>query len=67
MVTERATCPKIRFCLWFDMDAEEAARFYCETFADSTLGAVPLINGFKMSLFRPDDFGYPYSNPFLKL
>jgi predicted 3-demethylubiquinone-9 3-methyltransferase (glyoxalase superfamily) len=27
-------------CLWYDHDAEEAARFYAETFPDSRLGAV---------------------------
>ncbi len=28
------------FCLWYDRDAEAAARFYAETFPDSTVGAV---------------------------
>ena len=27
-------------CLWFDRDAEDAARFYAETFPDSSVGAV---------------------------
>ena len=27
-------------CLWYDGDAEAAARFYAETFPDSTVGAV---------------------------
>ena len=27
-------------CLWFDRDAEEAARFYAATFPDSSVGAV---------------------------
>ena len=27
-------------CLWYDDDAEEAARFYAETFPDSSVGAV---------------------------
>jgi predicted 3-demethylubiquinone-9 3-methyltransferase (glyoxalase superfamily) len=27
-------------CLWFDGDAEEAARFYAETFPDSSVGEV---------------------------
>ena len=27
-------------CLWFDRDAEEAARFYARTFPDSSVGAV---------------------------
>ena len=31
---------KNTICLWYDGDAEAAARFYAETFPDSTLGAV---------------------------
>ena len=31
---------KNRVVLWFDQDAEAAARFYVETFADSALGAI---------------------------
>lgn len=31
---------KNTICLWFDGDAEEAARFYAATFPDSFLGAV---------------------------
>jgi predicted 3-demethylubiquinone-9 3-methyltransferase (glyoxalase superfamily) len=31
---------KATICLWYDKDAEEAARFYCETFPDSAMGAV---------------------------
>jgi 2-polyprenyl-6-hydroxyphenyl methylase/3-demethylubiquinone-9 3-methyltransferase len=27
-------------CLWYDSDAEEAARFYAKTFPDSSVGAV---------------------------
>lgn len=27
-------------CLWYDRDAEEAARFYAQTFPDSAVGAV---------------------------
>jgi 2-polyprenyl-6-hydroxyphenyl methylase/3-demethylubiquinone-9 3-methyltransferase len=27
-------------CLWYDGDAEEAARFYAKTFPDSSVGAV---------------------------
>jgi 2-polyprenyl-6-hydroxyphenyl methylase/3-demethylubiquinone-9 3-methyltransferase len=27
-------------CLWYDRDAEEAARFYAKTFPDSSVGAV---------------------------
>ena len=32
--------PKIQPCLWFDGNAEEAARFYAETFPDSRIDAV---------------------------
>jgi 2-polyprenyl-6-hydroxyphenyl methylase/3-demethylubiquinone-9 3-methyltransferase len=31
---------KNTICLWYDGDAEEAARFYAETFPDSTVDAV---------------------------
>src|SRR5258705_6963976 len=31
---------KNTICLWYDGDAEAAARFYAETFPDSTMGAV---------------------------
>jgi predicted 3-demethylubiquinone-9 3-methyltransferase (glyoxalase superfamily) len=31
---------KNTICLWFDRDAEEAARFYARTFPDSAVGAV---------------------------
>src|ERR671936_92465 len=31
---------KNTICLWYDRDAEEAARFYARTFPDSTVGAV---------------------------
>jgi 2-polyprenyl-6-hydroxyphenyl methylase/3-demethylubiquinone-9 3-methyltransferase len=31
---------KNTICLWFDRDAEEAARFYAATFPDSSVGAV---------------------------
>ncbi|HEV8695427.1 MAG TPA: VOC family protein [Lysobacter sp.] len=31
---------KIQPCLWFDGNAEEAARFYADTFPDSRIGAV---------------------------
>src|SRR5215212_1465915 len=31
---------KNTICLWYDGDAETAARFYAETFPDSTVGAV---------------------------
>ncbi|MGY4515795.1 VOC family protein [Lysobacter sp. HA18] len=32
--------PKIQPCLWFDKNAEDAARFYAETFPDSRIDAV---------------------------
>jgi len=32
--------PKNTICLWFDKDAEDAARFYAATFPDSEVGAV---------------------------
>ena len=32
--------PKNTICLWFDKDAEEAARFYADTFPDSHVTAV---------------------------
>ncbi len=31
---------KNRVCLWYEKDAEEAARFYSETFPNSSVGAV---------------------------
>jgi len=31
---------KNTICLWYDRDAEEAARFYARTFPDSSVGAV---------------------------
>ena len=31
---------KAAICLWYDREAEEAARFYAETFPDSSVGAV---------------------------
>lgn len=34
------TPSKNTVCLWFDCDAEAAARFYAETFPNSTVGAV---------------------------
>jgi predicted 3-demethylubiquinone-9 3-methyltransferase (glyoxalase superfamily) len=34
--------PKNRICLWFNKDAEEAARFYAATFPDSEVTAVHL-------------------------
>ena len=38
---------KNTICLWYDKDAEEAARFYSKTFPDSTMGSV---------LHAPSDF-----------
>ena len=32
--------PRNTICLWFERDAESAARFYAETFPDSSVGAV---------------------------
>lgn len=32
--------PKNTVCIWFDKEAEAAARFYAETFPDSEVGAV---------------------------
>ena len=32
--------PKNTICLWFDKDAQEAARFYAATFPDSEVIAV---------------------------
>ncbi|MEO7995371.1 MAG: VOC family protein, partial [bacterium] len=32
--------PKNTICLWFEKDAEEAARFYCATFPDSAITTV---------------------------
>lgn len=34
------TSAKNKICLWYDSDAEGAARFYAETFPDSSVGAV---------------------------
>jgi 3-demethylubiquinone-9 3-methyltransferase len=36
---------KNTLCLWYDGDAEEAARFYARTFPDSSVGAVHLAPG----------------------
>ncbi len=35
----------VTICLWYDKDAEEAARFYCKTFPDSVMGAVQYAPG----------------------
>jgi 2-polyprenyl-6-hydroxyphenyl methylase/3-demethylubiquinone-9 3-methyltransferase len=37
--------PMNTICLWYDRDAEEAARFYARTFPDSSVGAVHLAPG----------------------
>lgn len=34
------TIPKNTICLWYEYDAEEAARFYAKTFPNSSVGAV---------------------------
>src|SRR5207244_11224338 len=39
-VGEIMTQAKNTICLWYDGDAEEAARFYAETFPDSSVDAV---------------------------
>src|SRR5204862_2315450 len=36
---------KNTICLWYDKDAEEAARFYARVFPDSSVGAVHLAPG----------------------
>ncbi len=36
---------KNTICLWYNKDAEEAARFYAKTFPDSSVGAVHLAPG----------------------
>ncbi|MDB5585379.1 MAG: hypothetical protein JWP26_349 [Devosia sp.] len=37
--------PKNTICLWYDKDAEAAARFYAKTFPNSTVGAVSVAPG----------------------
>jgi len=37
---KRTIMKKNTICLWYNKDAEEAARFYARTFPDSTVGAV---------------------------
>lgn len=37
--------PKFQPCLWFDGNAEEAARFYADTFPDTRVGATLLAPG----------------------
>ena len=36
---------KNTICLWYDRDAEDAARFYARTFPDSSVGTVHLAPG----------------------
>src|SRR5690348_13899869 len=36
----KKTIAKNRICLWYDKDAEAAARFYAATFPDSSVGAI---------------------------
>ena len=40
MTTMKKPAAKNTVCLWYDGDAEEAARFYARTFPDSSVGAV---------------------------
>ena len=42
---ENNAAAKNTICLWYDSDAEEAARFYAKTFPDSSVGAVHLAPG----------------------
>jgi len=44
---------KNTICLWYDGDAEEAARFYAKTFPDSSVGAVHP----HREIFRPGSKG----------
>ncbi len=39
-MTTASTTPKNTICIWYDKDAEAAARFYAATFPDSAVGAV---------------------------
>src|SRR4051812_12105382 len=45
--SEMAKPAKNAICLWYDRDAEDAARFYAKTFPNSSVGAVH---------YAPDDF-----------
>ena len=38
--SERKAMAKNTICLWYDKEAESAARFYAETFPNSAVGAV---------------------------
>jgi len=44
---------KNTICLWYDKDAEAAARFYAETFPDSTVGAIHLAQAVDGNFARP--------------
>lgn len=37
--------PKVQTCLWFDRAAEDAARFYAETFPDTRIDDIWLAPG----------------------
>ena len=39
-MTNQPTSQLVSLCLWYDKDAEEAAKFYAATFPDSSVGAV---------------------------
>ena len=39
-MTNQPTSQPVSLCLWYDKDAEEAAKFYAATFPDSDVGAV---------------------------
>ena len=47
------TKTKNTICLWFEKDAEEAARFYAATFPDSEVTAIRKV---------PDDFPADFEN-----
>jgi predicted 3-demethylubiquinone-9 3-methyltransferase (glyoxalase superfamily)/uncharacterized protein YndB with AHSA1/START domain len=44
-IANTAATPKNRVCLWYDRDAVEAAKFYAQTFPNSSVGAVHLAPG----------------------
>jgi predicted 3-demethylubiquinone-9 3-methyltransferase (glyoxalase superfamily) len=45
-MSRHSTPPKATVCLWYDHDAEAAARFYAATFPDSHVrGGVPRVQG----------------------
>jgi predicted 3-demethylubiquinone-9 3-methyltransferase (glyoxalase superfamily) len=41
-MSKPAAAAKNTVCLWFEKDAEEAARFYVATFPDSSMGSVQI-------------------------